>query len=357
MRVLMLGERIRGEQMPGDQPSGVDFADGLQLSPMLQVQTLPTPSGSGPGFFHSVYRSFRKAAQMFTADVYLASDLYVLPALAAAAAKRRGKLVFDSRELYAHLDSSANKPWVRVFWRAVEGRYIRKADAVMTVNDSISARLASMYQIEIPLVLHNVSDAVPIARSNRLREEFGIPSDQKIVLYQGGLRAGRGLPQLIRAVAEVDFAHLVIIGDGPFEDEARRLASSQGDRIRFLPFTLPDELLALTASADLGVVLIEPLTESLRLALPNKLFEYLVAGIPVLASPLPEIKRVMDTFDVGILASPDDHPQLVDALRTALTDETERARWRANATDALRSYSWEREKGLFQNTIHHLLTS
>lgn len=341
--------------MVDEQPNGAYLEDELTQSTNVRIETVVAPKLTGPSLFWNMHKSFKKVALERRAPVYFASDLYTLPAMAAAATAHQGKLVYDSRELYTDLDSSVGRPWVRTIWGVVERRYIKKADLVITVTKAIATRLASHYQIEKPFVSHNVPELANVERSDRLRFELGISEHRRIVLYQGGLREGRGLPQLIRAVAEVDIAHLVLIGDGPLELEAKQLASVISDRASFLPFTLPDELRVLTASADLGVALIEPLTESLRLALPNKLFEYLMAGTPVLASTTPEIKHIVDMYDVGILSEPDDHDALVEALRTALTDETQRAQWRANAANVLRDYSWEREKPDFQKKIHELL--
>ena len=341
--------------MLGEQPEDEDFAEGLPLGPNLLVRAMPVPRGRGPRFFWRVHRLFSSAASEIPAAVYIASDLYTLPALAAASSKHGGRLVFDSRELYAHLDSTAGRPWVRGVWATVEKRYIRRADAVLTVNSSIAGRLAAAYGIERPLVLHNVPAHSNIPRSNRLREELGLPDNRRIVLYQGGLREGRGLPQLIDAVAEVPDAQLVVIGDGPFEVKAKHLAAPLGERARFLPFTPPDALPYYTASADLGAMLTEPLTESLRLALPNKLFEYLMAGIPVLAGRTPEVQHVVESFDVGLVVDPNDRQKLITSLRRALFNETDRARWRANAAKALNAYAWERDATRFQQLIHDLL--
>ncbi|MDX1420277.1 MAG: glycosyltransferase family 4 protein [Rubricoccaceae bacterium] len=336
-------------------PLGDALGEGLPLDGRLRARVLPTPPGRGPRFFWAAHRAFRAAALARPAGLYLASDLYTLPGLAEAARHHGARLAFDSRELYAALDSSAGRPWVRGVWRAVERRAIRRADAVFTVNRAIAERLSRAYGIPPPVVLHNAPARQPVPATDRLRRAAGIGDGPPIVLYQGGLRPGRGLPALVDAVAAVPEAALVVIGDGPMEAALRRQAAPLGDRVRFLGFVGPDELPALTAGADLGTLLIEPLTESLRLALPNKLFEYLMAGVPVLAGPGPEVRRVVERYDVGLVADPADPGAVAAALRRALTDETARTRWRANAPRALDAHAWEHDAARFQQTLLDLL--
>jgi glycosyltransferase involved in cell wall biosynthesis len=336
-------------------PLADSLGEGLPLDARLRTRVLPAPAGRGPRYFWAAHRRFRTAALAAPADVYLASDLYTLPALAAAARAHGARLVFDSRELYAALDSSAGRPWVSAIWRAVERRHIGHADAVLTVNGAIAERLARAYGIAPPLVLHNTPERQAVPKTDRLRRAAGLPEGQPIVLYQGGLREGRGLRTLVAAVAAVPEAALVVIGDGPMEAEIRRLAKPLGARARFLGFVGPDALPVYTAGADLGALLIEPLTESLRLALPNKLFEYLMAGVPVLAGPGPEVRRVVERYDVGLVADPADADAVTAALRRGLFDETARTRWRANAASALDAYAWERDAVRFQQAILDLL--
>ena len=331
--------------------------DPNALPDEVVVQMLSRPEGQGPRWFWAVHRALQNEIRRQPAALYLASDLYVLPALAAAAERHGGALVFDSRELYGHLDASAGRPLVRATWQAVERRYIRRADAVLTVNDSIADVLASTYRIPRPTVLQNVSDRPSPPPSTRLQHELAIPDDGRLlVLYQGLFRDGRGLQGLLTAAREIDSVRLALIGEGPFEAEMREQALPLGERAIVHPFVHPTDLPDFTVGADLGACLIEPLTESLRLSLPNKLFEYLNAGVPVLASPLPEIQRIVKAFDVGTLADPADSGAIVEALHRA-SSPTARSSWRSHIPDALAHVSPTAVTARFQRVIQSLLPS
>jgi len=285
----------------------------------------------------------------------VASDLYTLPALAAAARRHGAALVYDARELYAALDSAHGRPVVSAVWQAVEDRYAPRADAVLTVGDAIADRLAERVGIDRPLVLYNAPQAAPGAPDPAaLRRALSLPDDGRmVVLYQGLFRQGRGLPSLAEATSRVEGVRTVLIGEGALEASLAETGKALGDRLVVHPFVPPDRLAALTPGADLGACLIEPLTESLRLSLPNKLFEYLAAGVPVLASPLPEIRAVVDQ-GVGVLADPHDPGAVADALRAAL-DPAARSRWAAAAPAALAPYTWTAGRRTFRALIDRLL--
>ncbi len=329
---------------PGALPAGV----------ALDVRTV---EGSGPATFWRAHRAVARAAQSRPAGLMLASDLYTLPALARSARRHGSALVYDARELYAALDSTAGRPWVAAVWAAVERRYAPRADAVLTVGDAIADRLAASAGVARPLVLYNAPETperAPEADRDALRRALALPDDGRlVVLYQGLFRHGRGLPALVEAARRVDGVRLVLIGEGALADEVARRGATLGDRLAVHPFVPPDRLATLTPGADLGACLIEPLTESLRLSLPNKLFEYLAAGVPVVASPLPEIRAVVDR-GVGVLADPADPGAVAGALRRSL-DPDLRAQWAARAPAALDPYTWNHGRRAFRDLIDRLL--
>jgi glycogen synthase len=326
----------------GPPPAGPPVAPGVSL------RVLDRPAGRGPAFFWRCHRLFASAAAGIPGAVFHASDLYTLPAMAAAARQHGARLAYDSRELYPHVDATAGRPWARLAWSALERRFISRCDEVFTVNGSIADRLAATYDIERPTVVHNVPPRQPGGGGGDLRARLAIPEGQAIVLYQGLLRAGRGLEVIVRAMEDVPGAALVLIGDGPQRDGIARLASaSLGGRAHLLPFTPPDELAALTRSADVGLCILEPVSESVRLALPNKLFEYLAADVPVVASDMPEVARVVREFDVGLIVSSRDPARLAEAIRRALADGASRARWRANIPAVFEAFDPEEDRRRF----------
>jgi len=324
----------------------------------IRLHVLPRPTGSGPTFFAAVHRLFRKAALGISARMYHASDLFTLPAMCAAAHAHRGRLLYDARELYPHVGATAGKPWARLFWFLVERHYISRANAVFAVSESIAQRLSEMYGIPRPTLVYNAPDLQPIPRTSILRDRFGITSDLAIILYQGYLKRGRGCELLLDAMRDIERAVLVFMGEGDLE--ARLRAAAQHDslagKVFFADMALPDDLLPITASADIGACLIEDLSLSLRYALPNKLFEYLMAGVPVLGSDLPEIRRVIETFDTGRVVHASDRTMLVETLQGMVDDVHARLRWSTNTRSVFQEYGWaqsaQRFKAVYERQLN-----
>ncbi|GAB5519105.1 MAG: glycosyltransferase family 4 protein [Rhodothermales bacterium] len=328
--------------------------------PNTRLISVALPPARGPRHFWNVHQTFARHAEQVTARVYHASDLYVLPALNRARQRRQptAKLVYDARECYPHVASTVGRPWVTAVWKRVERRALRHADAVFTVSDSIADWMVATYGIRRPQLLHNVPAYQAVPPTNDLREQLGLTDDTPIILHQGQMRKYRGCAWLVEAMAHVHDAHLVFLGRGLLQLElaARAEALGLSARVHFLPPVPPDALLPVTASADIGVTLLEDVCLNHRYALPNKLFEYLMAGLPVVASALPECRRVVEAHGVGHIVDPTDTAQLADTLRIMLA---ERVLWRQrvnqHVTTVFETFSWEMASQRLTETYTTLL--
>lgn len=330
------------------------ISGALPLGDGLEVHVITSSYQHGPRWFRDVRRQLSDLLDGEEADLLIASDLFVLPALALHKRSTNSSLLFDSRELYSHLDSHENRPLVRYYWRNIERTYIYDADAVLTVSESIADRMVQRYGIVRPLVIRNIPEKQSVQRTDTLRGLLGIDHQVPIMLYQGGLRRGRGVDNVIHAAAEIKDAAFVIIGDGDQMKALTKLAKPLNN-VHFLPSIPPDDLLSYTASADVGTHLMEGTCLNHRLALPNKIFEYLMAGIPIVASDLPEISKVVSDHDVGITVDPLNPQLVVEAYRTALFNDTRHAAWTSNISTVFEHYNWEMDRTLLEGTIQLLL--
>jgi glycosyltransferase involved in cell wall biosynthesis len=279
-------------------------------------------------------------------DVYHAHDLVTLPVAWAARARRGGALVYDAHELFTEL--SRLDPLSRAVFRVMERVLIGRADRVLTVNDSIARELARRYGVAIPLVLRNcprTGGLRPGASPSRLRERARVPEGVPIVLYQGLYMPHRGLENLVRASASFKRARLVFMGWGPLLEPLKALTAGEGlgERVTFIDAVPMGELLAMTAAADLGVIPYRNVGLNNYYTSPNKLFEYVAAGVPVVASAFPELVKVVEGLQVGRTFDPDDPASIAAAVNAILEDPAEHARVRGNAARAAPGFTWEAE--------------
>lgn len=288
--------------------------------------------------------SIARRARAMRPDVVHANDIATLIPGYLAARLSGARLVYDTHE-YA-----VGVPYRKAVWAwlaaTIERLLISRCDAVITVSDGIAERLQARYGLkERPTVVRNVPDLPPPASAPDLREQMGIGS-APLVLHQGAVAEGRGGGNLVRAVAEMDSAHLLFLGaDGTFADGLVHLASELGvgERTHFHPPVALTELLSYTTQADVGVSLLEDTCDNHRLALPNKLFEYLAAGLPVVVSDLPEMRRLVSERQVGWVTDPGDPADIARALAEATGsrgDESLENRVRVAAAEL----NWRKER-------------
>ena len=276
------------------------------------------------------------------ADIIHAHDLDAMPPAWLASRLIRSQLVHDAHELWVELPSLVDRPVVRGVWQLLAKLLIPRADAVITVCEGIVEELRARYGVDAVL-LRNLPPRSEPATPAPLREMIGCSPERTLVLYQGGLLPGLGIDRAIDVMESLPEAHLVLVGSGPLGEELRARAqrSPASDRISFVAAVPFRELPPYTEACDVGLFLGESRGLNLQLALPNKLFEYIAAGVPVVATDLREVGRIVRAHDVGVLVP---HgcglEQVARAIREAAAD---RNRLSANCLHAARELTWERE--------------
>ena len=271
-------------------------------------------------------RRMARALVRLSPAIVHANDPDTLPA-AASAIEAGATLVYDAHELASHRTNTSR--WERWLDLRAERRYVPRAHALITVSPGIAEILEARH-----LVPTTVIRSVPLAPHDwtppfDLRERVGIGTDDQLVLYLGLRAPGRGLTQLVQAVARLPGSQLVMLGSEVrgMDQELRAIAEEMGieTRVHLLDPVPSDVLLTMAAQADVGVTLLEDISLNHRLALPNKLFEYLAAGVPVVASDLPEIRRVLEDCRGGIVCDPSEPSSIAAGLQAAV-DRPDKAR-------------------------------
>lgn len=274
-------------------------------------------------------------------------DLTGLVAAARARARRGGSLVYDSHELFMEAGTVARLPGpARWLLANLERRQARQADLVITVNSGIAGELVRRYRIPSPVVVMNcpvVPDDPPDRASSPMREILAM-GDRPVLLHHGGLADGRGIVETIDALdhlpAEVA---LVVLGQGELvpEIEARIAGHAKGRLFHHPPVTI-DELPAWVAGADVGVIAFQPVEANNLLATPNKLFECLAVGVPVVVSDFPEMRSIVDRWGVGATCEPRSPTSIADAVTRVLAQDR-RTLFTACRRAATERYSWQRQ--------------
>lgn len=279
----------------------------------------------------------------FRPDVVVSSDLPGLVGASRAARRLGVRHVHDCHELYLE---STNFTWYeRLLLAPVERRHMRRVSRVVVVNQSIADEYRRRYGV-VGAVVRNCANVPPRTEVRDIREPAGLGPDSRVVLYQGGFAGGRGLDVCVAAVPYLPpDVHLVLLGYGALEHALLEQAAELGvaDRVHVVAAVPPAELLAYTASGTVGLIPYQPVSLNNRYSLPNKIFEYTSVGLPVVASDLPELRRVAVDGGCGVVYDPYDVDSLVAALRTALEPETN-ARLRVGSRAYGQTHVWPRER-------------
>lgn len=275
-------------------------------------------------------------------DVLVANDLDSLLANYLASKIRRKPLIYDSHEYFTEVPELLGRPFVRSIWKWLERQMVPKVNAAYTVSESIAEVYREQYNVDFKVV-RNLPVCLQHGNIVHREKEHGKP---KVILYQGAMNMGRGIESAIRAMQFLDGAELWLAGDGDIISRLQELVYELDldKKVKFLGRLPLHDLHEVTCQADLGISLEEDLGLNYRYALPNKLFDYIQAGIPVLVSNLPEMRRIVERYQIGMIAETHQRKELAALMKEALFDKDKRYAWMKNLPLAAAELCWENEE-------------
>ncbi len=273
-------------------------------------------------------------------DYVISNDLDTLPACFFASKFNKSTLVYDSHELFSEGPELQGRYFVQNFWRSLENYFLPRVKKAYTVSDSISKFYDDKYKNKMGVIRN-----LPLLNQNRTTQKVNFPTKNKVVLYQGVLNPGRGIKTMIKALHFLKNVDLVIIGYGKvkYELEEFVLEEKIQQRVHFLGRIPHNKLSDYTKIADIGMVLEEPLGKSFEFSLPNKLFDYIHAEIPIITGNLPEINKIIQRYKVGVSVKKPTPQNIAVTITNLLENQSLRKEIKEYQQKAKKVLCWENE--------------
>ena len=255
------------------------------------------------------------------------------------------KMIYDSHEYFTETPELIHRPKVQRVWKRIEEFAVPKLGDMITVCDSIADLFREKYGVKVH-VIRNIppQKALP---SKGDKAELGLPLDKHLLVLQGsGINIQRGAEELVQAMQYLDDCHLMIIGGGDVLPILKQMVIDLNivDRVRFLPRMSYANMMAYTQNAELGFCLDKDTNLNYRFSLPNKLFDFIQAGVPIVASHLTEIEKIIRRYDVGVFIDNHDPKTIAATIQDALSDAERYGKWKQNLAVAAQDLRWENEE-------------
>jgi glycosyltransferase involved in cell wall biosynthesis len=318
----------------------------LDLDPRLyKTHRMKLLFDKGP-FFYAAYNIRLFLYLLFRrADLLVANDLDTLLAnYVAGKFKSSTRLVYDSHEYYTEVPELTGRPRIKAMWEGIEKRIFPKLKWVYTVNQSIADRYSEKYGVPVKVV-RNIAPKYQ-AEEAVTRSVLGLPEDKFILILQGaGINMDRGAEELVEAMRLIENALLLIIGDGDVLPQLQKdvIEYDLQETVLFLGKKPYKEMMRYTHVADVGLTLDKSTNLNYRFSLPNKVFDYIHAGTPVICTDLPEVKKVVQGHEVGIVLKELSPQMIAKAVEDLRNDPVLYQRLKTNCHKAALIESWEGE--------------
>jgi len=282
----------------------------------------------------------------YKCDYILANDLDTLPACFVASKFKKAELVYDSHELFSEGPELQGRSFVKSFWKLLERFFLPRIKKSYTVSQLIADYYNTKHNTHFGFIKN-----VPLLEKQIIKMNAKFPTNHKTVLYQGVLNPGRGIKPMIKALHFLEEIDLVVIGYGKVEAELRQFVKEEllENRVHFLGRIPHEELPNYTKLATIGMVLEEPLGLSFEYSLPNKLFDYIHAELPIICGNLPEIKKVVETHHVGVVAEDYSPEKIAKTIHNLIDDKKLYHQIKLNQQKVKKEFCWENEQQLLDN--------
>jgi len=279
-------------------------------------------------------------------------DLWPLPAAAFASLLKNCTLVYDAHEYYGGLNIFNKRPARKNIWMILEWLSIPLVDVLITVSEPLGELYKKRYpQLKMVDIIRNV----PKYEQPKKSEIFADSLFDHTVIFHGHFKPGRGLEKLVQAMKNVPHVKLIMVGGGELKDSLFNLVSDLSlKNIEFVDYINQDELISHAAKADIGIVLFEPTSLNYSFALPNKFFEYAMAGLPILASNIETLKFYIEKYDIGKTVNPDNIEEISETLKVMLSNESNLKKWKSNCLEMAKECNWESETKKLENLYNEI---
>ncbi len=284
---------------------------------------------------------FRKAHLLVSNDLDTLLPNFIIHKL------RHIPIVYDSHEYFTETPELVNRPLVQGIWKRLEKLIVPRLKTCITVNMSIKKLFDDKYRVPFHVV-RNIP-AKPGFKITATRHELQLPVDKRIIILQGsGINIQRGAEEAVEAMQYIENALLLIVGGGDVINFLKELTVrlKLDNKVLFIGRVTPEKLAAYTCNADVGLSIDKDTNINYRYSLPNKLFDYLHAGIPVVASQLPEIQNIIEQYNVGVFINNHNPEHIAETIRNLLEDTEKYESLKKNTAKAANELNWETEKDI-----------
>jgi len=304
------------------------------------------------GFLFYAEYNFRLFLKLFflKKDILLSNDLDTLLPNYLISRVFSKKLVYDSHELFSEVPELINRSFTQKFWLKIESFILPKLKNCYTVSNSIAKYYNIKYNIGFE-VIRNVPNQI----KNIETSSFPFKTiNKKIILYQGAINKGRGLELMLETMQFLENTIFICIGNGDLEKKIKQkvIDLNLEEKVKFISKITPTELKKLTPLTDLGISLEEDLGLNYKYALPNKLFDYIQAKVPVLVSNLPEMEQIILKYPIGQIVLDRNPQSLANQINNIL--KKEKVFYKNQLEKARKELIWENEKEKLINIIINL---